>query len=326
MTEPLDKDLDDILEAAANWHAKLDLGTADTKAFEKWRSADPRHAAAFARIVGTDESFEEIKHLIPSEVDEFEVRPAAVNRRQWLRGAFTGAAAVIVGGGAAFGFMNRRANAGTGVGERQSLNLPDGGRLDLNTDTHVSWRNAAKVHGIWLKRGEIAVTAPASGGTREIHALGYTVRASSGEVNVRIRGAALEVTCLTGEAQINYPATKRDPNVVIDEAVPPVLKAGQAFYSAAPTNDVKTLNVTDLEAVKAWQSDEILFTGQTLAAVVEEFNRYLSRKIVISDTSLSQIRLGGRFNVHDSQAFLNGLTSSFGIKVSNEKDVTVLSR
>ena len=325
MTEPLDKDLDDILEAAANWHAKLDLGTANTKTFEKWRSADPRHAAAFARIVGTDESFEEIKHLIPSEVDEFEVRPPAVSRRQWMRGAISGAAVVIVGGGAAFGFMNRRANAETGVGERQSLTLPDGGRLDLNTDTQVSWRYAAEARDVWLKRGEIAVAAAASGGDQEIHALGYTVQVYSGETNVRIRGDALEVTCLTGTAQVFYPATKKATNAVVEQA-PPVLKPGQAFYSAAPTNDIKTLKEVDLQSVKAWQSDEIVFTGQTLAVVVEEFNRYLTRKIVIRDTSLSAIRLGGRFNVHDSQAFLNGLMSSFGIKVSNEKDVTVLSR
>lgn len=326
VTEPFDKDLDDILEAAASWHTRLDLGTANEKAFEKWRAADPRHAAAFARIVGTDASVDEVKHLIPSEVDEFEVRPAALNRRQWLRGAFSGAAVVVLAGGGSFAFVNRRAHAETRVGERRSIILPDSTQLEVNTDTKVSWRYGKHSHEIWLKQGEIAVTVPASQNRYAINALGYTVWPGEGQVNVRIRGGALEVTALAGDTQVLLPRPKAQPNTIIDQGPPSVVRMGQGFSSAATDYGVKTLKETDIESVKAWQSDEILFTGQTLDKVIGEYNRYLNRKIVIRDPSVASLRLGGRFSIRDTSAFLQGLTSSFGIKVSTEGDVTVLTR
>lgn len=100
MTDALDKDLDEILEAAAAWHVRLDLGTADEAAFEAWRDADPRHAAAFARMEGTDSAVKREKDLIPGEVDEFDVKIPQVNRRQWLSGALGAIGAGVIGLGA----------------------------------------------------------------------------------------------------------------------------------------------------------------------------------------------------------------------------------
>lgn len=326
MTDPLDKDVDDLLEAAASWHARLDLGTAKLKDFERWRDADPRHAAAFARIVGTDESFEDVKFRLSDEVDEFEEPPVSMSRRQWLGGAVAGAGAVVLGGGGLFAILNQHAHAETQIGERKSLTLADGARLEVNTDTRLSWTWGERKKEVWLKQGEIAVSVLASSQDVSIHALGYEVKPSEGEVNVRIRNGALEVICLKGMVQIFEPPVKRTPNVVVEEAAPPMLKPGQAYYSASSNLGVKTLTETDIETVQAWQSDELLFTGQTLAAVVAEFNRYLTRKIVIRDRSIEGLRLGGRFNVHDAPAFLQSLRGSFGIQASDDGNVIALTR
>ncbi|CAL4869330.1 hypothetical protein MMA231_03622 (plasmid) [Asticcacaulis sp. MM231] len=326
MTEPLDKEVDDLLEAAASWHARLDLGTAKLKDFERWRDADPRHAAAFARIVGTDELIEDVKFRLIDEVDEFEVPPGTMSRRQWLGGAIAGAAAVVLGGGGLFALLNRHARAETQIGERKSLTLTDGARLEVNTDTRLSWTWGERKKEVWLKQGEIAVSVPASSQDVSIHALGYEIKPSEGEVNVRIRNGALEVTCLKGMVQIFEPPVRRAPNVVVEEAAPPMLKPGQAYSSASSNLGIKTLTETDIQTVQAWQSDELFFTGQTLAAVVAEFNRYLTRKIVIRDRSIEGLRLGGRFNVHDAQAFLQSLKGSFGIQASDEGDVIALTR
>ena len=129
MTDALDKDLDEILETAASWHARLDLGTADQAAFEAWREADPRHAAAFARMEGTDGAVKREKEQIPGEVDEFEIDTPRVDRRQWLSGVLIGAGAAVLGGGGLFALVNRHAHAETKVGERQSLSLSNGARL-----------------------------------------------------------------------------------------------------------------------------------------------------------------------------------------------------
>jgi transmembrane sensor len=222
----------------------------------------------------------------------------------------------MLGGGGLFALVNRHAHAETKVGERQSLSLSNGARLDVNTDSKVSWHAGKETTEVWLDRGEIALAVPAAKGAFIIHVLNHRIEPLEGQVNVRIHAGGLEVTCLKGETMIIVPRPKLKPHEVVEEAAPITVKSGQAFYSVSRTYGAKILNDTDIESVEAWQSDEMLFTGQTLTAVVEEYNRYLTRKIVIRDPALANLRLGGRFNVHDTAAFLQGLKSAFGISAN----------
>ncbi len=306
MTDALDKDLDEILEAAAAWHVRLDLGTADEAAFEAWRDADPRHAAAFARMEGTDSAVKREKDLIPGEVDEFDVKIPQVNRRQWLSGALGAIGAGVIGLGGFAAFITHRAHAETPVGGKADRALPDGGSLTINTDSRASWRFDRRVREIWLERGEIALSMPVEGRTWRIHADGHIISGQGGRLNVRLRSKGVEVTLLDGPAVVVAGDEVRAYGVT-------TLAAGQSVMAVAGGVPVKTLSEDDIHQVTAWQSDEMLFTGQTLATVVDEYNRYLTRKIVIRDPALASLRLGGRFNVHDTTAFIAALKTSFGI-------------
>ena len=320
VTDPLDKEVDDLLEVAASWHARLDLGTAKLKDFERWRDADPRHAAAFARIIGTDESFEDVKFRLSDELDEFEEPPVSMTRRHWLGGAVAGAGAVVLGGGGVFALMNRHAHADTRVGERQSLSLSNDARLDINTDSKVSWRIGKQTTDVWLDRGEIGLTLlPVEGRACRIHAAGLVVVVRDGMLNIRLRRDGADVTLLDGPGAVAT-SDERQADVFLP------LARGQAVLLKDGAGEVRSLTAEGLDVIKAWRSDEMLFTGQSLAVVVEEYNRYLTRKLVIRDAGLSNLRLGGRFNVHDTTAFLAALKSTFGIRSVDDGKVIALTR
>lgn len=63
----------------------------------------------------------------------------------------------------------------------------------------------------------------------------------------------------------------------------------------------------------AWQRGEIVFNGMALGQALDEFNRYLGTKLVLTDPVLKQTRLGGRFELDDPQRFLAALDQGFGI-------------
>lgn len=42
-----------LIDEAAIWYAELDSGVANVGKFEAWRDANPRHALAFAQVLGT---------------------------------------------------------------------------------------------------------------------------------------------------------------------------------------------------------------------------------------------------------------------------------
>ncbi|MFX6182809.1 DUF4880 domain-containing protein, partial [Acinetobacter baumannii] len=75
----------------------LDGGTGDCADFERWRAADPRHAAAFAEVA---HAWQELDRLRPRR-SKHETTPTAISRRTLIRAA---AAASIVGVAGVVGF------------------------------------------------------------------------------------------------------------------------------------------------------------------------------------------------------------------------------
>jgi transmembrane sensor len=307
---------DTIAEAAALWFAKLDAGSADRAAFETWRDADPRHAAAFARIAATDLALDRVNGLALH--DDPDLRPAP---RLSRRDLFAGAAAVIValvGGGLWFASVSR-ASAATPVGGRKTVTLPGGGSIDLNTDTKVSWRFDDSSRRIWLEHGEAKIVVPVDHRPCSIFAADTAVVLSGGSVNARLRNRAVAVSVLQGDCSVG-------PKGAADGQVTRVA-SNEAAVSAGGVTRVHAMTDEDLQAVSAWQRDELIFDGETLGAAVDEYNRYLTNKLEIADPALSGIRLGGRFKTDDPQGFLAALQSSFGIQVTHDSDgAVVLSR
>lgn len=313
-TKPLPQDA--ITEAAALWFAKLDSGSADEAAFEAWRDSDPRHAAAFARMAATDLALDRVNGL--AWRDDPDLKPAfRISRRDVLS-----AAAVLtvglVAGGVWFSSVSR-ASASTPVGGRKTVALPDGGKIDLNTDTKVSWKFDGSSRRIWLERGEANVSVPVDRRPCSIFAGDTTVMLSGGNLNARLRNRVVAIAVVAGDCAVSAKGTVAGSVTR--------LASNEAAVSGASITRVRSLAPDDIQAITAWRQDELIFNGEPLGAAVDEYNRYLKNKLEIADPALTGLRLGGRFKTTDPQGFLTALQSSFGVQVSHGSDGTiVLSR
>jgi transmembrane sensor len=78
------------------------------------------------------------------------------------------------------------------------------------------------------------------------------------------------------------------------------------------------------ERAIGWRRGEIVLSGEPLDAVLSEYNRYLTHKIVIGDPQLRSIRMGGRFTSNDPAEFLSALHASFGIVARRQEEQTLL--
>lgn len=310
MTEDTTTDWDAVNEAAALWHARLEGDTADHEAFKRWRDADPRHAIAFSRILATADWVDDLKGEDLS--NDPDLRTGGGNRRQFLAlGA--GAIAVTVGAGA-WVLTGRRASASTLVGERKSLTLADGVRIDLNTDTRITWKFNGADRRLWLERGEVGVVVPQGVRPCTLIAGPSSVIIQAGDINARLRTSALDLTVVAGDCQVTDGGPSRTFPV----------KSGEGLLAGAGETRVRTVAAGDLAFATAWREDAMVFDGQTLGVAVEEYNRYLVHKIDIIDPELAGIRVGGRFSTRDPKDFLDNLKTSFAIHVSTASDGTVL--
>jgi len=307
---------DDIAAEAALWYARLDSGSADTEAFETWRAESPLHAAAFARIAATDLALDRVSGLALQ--NDPDLRPRPILSRRGLLSAAAVALVGLIAGGVWFASAER-ASASTPVGGRKTVVLPDGGKIELNTDTKVSWKFDASSRRIWLERGEANVLVVSDHRPCSVVAGDMTVILSQGNLNARLNDRAVAIAVLKGDCAVSsgHGAGATATRVA----------TGQATVSSAGLTRVHSLTDDDIQSISAWQKDELVFTGQTLSAAVDEYNRYLTRKLEIADPSIADIQLGGRFKTTDPQAFLAALQSSFGVQVKQEADGAIaLSR
>ncbi|WBO22912.1 FecR family protein [Sphingomonas abietis] len=301
-----EKARDLIAQEAALWHARITTGTVDRAAFERWRDQSPLHAVAMARIVSAWETL--------AAVPLAEKSRHAVGRRRFLRVA---GGATVAGLAAAF-VADRAAawpSAQTAVGERRLVVLGAGARAMLNTDSALAWHSGEAGWRIRLERGEVALQLDDGRPVRLETAAAVSIL-SAGRFDARLDGVRLEVAVLRGRAGL--PATMvRTPQVTAH--------SGQALL-ITPSDHRAVAAADRIDRAVAWQSGEILFRDEPLATAIADYNRYLSRKIVIADPAIGAIRVGGRFTTTDPQPFLHGLRDGLGIAVDTDANGFSLRR
>jgi transmembrane sensor len=294
----------ELREQAIDWLVALDCGTADEQAFTAWRDADPRHASVFAQVATTwrrtaDPRLAVLLDRAELPLPEAEPAPARMVSR---RAVAAGAAAVLgMGGAGAYLAWPRRAYATTAVGERRTVQLPDGSNAMLNTDTRVAWRFDDSRE-FWVEQGEAALLVREAATPFRLYSDAIDARLSGGKFDLRIEADGGQLLVLAGRATAAYRGTLAE-----------TIRAGSALAISSGAARVAAWSPDALAAATAWERGKIVFNGMALDRAVAEFNRYLAEKIVLQQADLAATRLGGEFQVDNPEGFLLALREGFAI-------------
>jgi len=80
----------------------------------------------------------------------------------------------------------------------------------------------------------------------------------------------------------------------------------------------------DIAATTAWTQRRLIFDGSKLSDVVQEFNRYNKRQLVIEDAQLSDFHVSGVYSSTDPSSLIRFLREQPGIKITdNENEVLI---
>ncbi|HEY0799567.1 MAG TPA: FecR domain-containing protein, partial [Steroidobacteraceae bacterium] len=211
--------------AAAEWLARIDtenLTPAELAEFERWRSTDPRHTAAYARLAATWQALDRVQAMRPSAhepIDNDYLNPnvlrvahVALNsssavagetvtalsagasplphtRSTTLKWGWASIAASLLVGVATIGIWRASNSAQTyrtGVGGFQRIVLADSSAIDLNTDSEVRVKLTRDMRNVELIRGEASFEVAHDAARPFIVAAGATaVRAVGTKFDVR---------------------------------------------------------------------------------------------------------------------------------------------
>lgn len=296
---------DPVYEAAALWVVRLasaDASSADRKAFEVWRRADPAHAEAYAEM----ETWRRTMGQVPDP-----------RERQSRRAVGLGAVvAIALSGlaGAQLGWIDRlRADAWTGVGEIETRTLVDGSRIDLNTDTAIALRFTAEERAVDLLRGEAVFdVVPDPQRPFVVRGNGVSARAVGTRFYVRVDGAADPVGVAEGRVDV---ATAVGHTL---------LHPGEVAFRDADDHPVARQG--NVAQAMSWRDGKLSFSGQTLLQVVAELERYRRGRILLMDSAVGERRFSGSLDPRDTDEALAVLVATMGIRVTRLTPFVILVR
>lgn len=364
MSESLDHE-DPIEEVAADWLTLRAEGFSSTqkREFERWCRADPRHAAAVARLEAACALLEKMP-LVRAELQpvvEFPVKPrviAPAKKNPVLRVVCAMAAALAL---AAFGWWQwarPQPSAqvyATATGGYERVVLADGSVVELNANSEVRVDLLLNERRVGLVSGEAHFTvAHDTSRPFVVSAHGVVVRAVGTAFNVRLGSASVEVLVTEGKVAVSEvgPALAAGPSGSERDSRNglPLRSALRQAISGSPTLLVaneRALIATALpkaassptaapvvekiapEAIRealSWQERKLVFAETPLRDVVAQFNLRNRLQLVLGDAALADRPVGGTFAADNVEGFIRLLEGSDTIAVERRGDATVVLR
>ncbi|WP_322044249.1 FecR family protein [Paraburkholderia sp. J67] len=341
----------DVETQAATWLVRRQNGVAaqDEAAFQDWLARHPSHRLAYAQL---DETWQRLDRLPQQDVARWraeragEQREIASDKRR--AGGDRARAAVLASPGRR-AFLPRFAVAGTafaaagaGVigweywqnsptfsaqyqtrrGELQTVSLPDGSKMDLDTDTHVEANLYRHRREIRLLQGQAMFTVQsdphcpfhvlAQAVTVTVVGTRFSVRCTQtglehGSVRVAVEEGRVRVA--TEAAGATGSGTQRSVE----------LGAGQTVATDAD-GLLGAIDAISPAEVAVWRKGRVSFENTTLQRALEEFARYGATNIAVDDPAVAAMRITGSFDVHELNRFAHALPRVLPVRLRARGD------
>ena len=334
-----------------------DVDGAARERFDRWVRQSPQHIQAYLEITTTYVGLPPASAVLSIDVDELIARarsgvggdvvplgPQARRRdaqvfpaRRQLLAACIAIAAI---GAALFTWLAAR-NQGvyaTGIGEERSITLTDGSIVDLNARSRISVHFSRSERDVDLIDGQaLFIVAKNSRYPFVVRSHGALVRAVGTQFDVNREVTGTVVTVLEGRVAVTASDTSSavDPSASAPAAVgrnpaarmprsatnaslqPVLVSAGQQVIIVA--EGVPLPRPADLTAATAWRRHQLIFDSSRLADVVDEFNRYNHRQLVIDSPSLDELEISGVYASTDPSSFVRFLRELPNVMVTDSE-------
>ena len=307
-------------DQAARWLARLhspECSEEERVACGRWRAADPRHEVAYRQaeslyLISRDFGAQP-RYRAAARVARERAERERRRRQVWRRGGVWALAATLV---LALGLGWYRWDPAppeqryvTAVGERRSLSLEDGSRVELDTDSVIAVRYGRRSRGVVLLQGRAQFdVAHAPQRPFTVEAGEGSVRAIGTRFQVRRQREAVQVTLLEGSVAVQAPAPMAG-----HQARSATLSPGETLRYGP--QGVWQREPADLDTVQGWTRGELRFRQRPLRELLDEANRYARVQVRIGDVSLAQMPVSGVFASNDQTSLLQALEHVLPLRI-----------
>lgn len=299
---------------AARWFGRMRGSNAfrHNRRFKAWLDQDPRHRAAYERLVSRWDAAYLLKGS--ETVEQYLAPPPSrFGAPLWLAPALAAAVLVALALGLALlvsGYaLPRGPVLASAIGQRKSLVLADGSRLTLDADSAVSAQHNPRAARLLRGRARFAIAAEttpfvvqagdmvmsAQDAEFDVERLGadrVDIVLNQGAIDIAPRGPFGFATSqrwihLTGRTRASLHGT----GMTVGPVAPP-----------APGSD--------------WTSGPLSFDQTPVGEALVAANRYSPRKIRLASPDLGRLQVTGVFDVGASNDLAEGLARALGLSLA----------
>lgn len=297
-------------KAAARWYAELQDAEADPLLWQRFLiwERDPVNAAAFRQIEAALSTLDRTRYASHG------VRGEEQRRAVWPWAAGIAAAVLMAFGGTV---ALRGSNAplaapevyATLIGEQETVTLPDGSTVLLNTASRIQVMYSAEARRVALSDGQALFEVEKGATPFIVEAGGSQTTALGTAFEVYLPAEGVRVTLIEGS--VNVFAAGEDTLLVPGDQLS---LAGQG----------RSVTRVDPGRALSWQSGMITFMDVTLAEAAAEMNRYSETKVQI-EGRVAEERLSGVFRAGDQEGFVAALEGVLSVDAEQRGGKYVVS-
>lgn len=331
-----------VREAAVRWLITFSEGEVDAAgraAFNAWLRTSPEHVRAYLRVsafwIEAGRINSARKHSVDQIVEQAladsnivqlatgdSIRGPAESRPRLGRRLAIAASLLVTVLGLVALVQHQQAPAySTGIGEQRSVTLPDGSTVELNAGSSITVRFSDERRLVELTAGQGLFDVAKNPQRPFIVRSGDTeVTAVGTQFDVYNKTSETVVTVIEGRVAIAERERSRMLRPSQTAPLPVLVSAGEQLVVNPATISVP--QPANLEAAVAWTEGLLMFDSEPLGDVVEEFNRYNLKPLVIDDPTLRALRISGVFPATGTRRMLEFLQDRFGVSV-HETDAEI---
>lgn len=300
------------MDEALDWLVRLQCATeADTLAFEQWLGAAPENAVAYVEA----EALWNGTPLRQAASQMHKGRRRSVRGRLRAHWKPLATAAVLLVGLFTVGNLPVRLQADhlTVVGERQRLQLDDGAKVLLNTNSAFAsdLRDGRQV--ARLLQGEAFFQVPAGAQ--------LPLEVQAGPLRAQVRDTDFAVRYLDGEAQVRVQRGDVDLQAASDQRIR--LSAGDSI-SVGPQGFGQRQR-PDMHKDLAWIDGRLVFENCPLSQVLAEVRRYYPGWIINRNANLDDMAVTGNYRLDQPLETLRALAHITSARLHEYPAVVILN-
>lgn len=304
-----------VREQARYWLVRQQSGDMDKReqaALQAWLQADERHRREYEQVAQLWHAMEEFKgRSFPARRAAQRHHGARVGRVPMLRlasgAAVLGVLALLFVSGLVtdeYGWNTPQAEIHrTAKGERDTVTLADGSRIELNTDTELRVAYTRKARTVHLDRGEALFTVTAD------PARPFEVRAGSG----RIVDLSTSFNVYRQDREVEVAVTEGAVSISTVRTGPIHLVRGDALSYGANGEFLSQRRI-DPQSALAWREGRIKFDRTPLGEVMAQLARYHPISWSFADAGIADMRISGSFRSDDIELLLDTLEAALPVQ------------